>query len=72
MNIMRDVADALRRLHHWRHENSGGFYDKLFDAISHADEQNRDRLHKVFPHEVDVFDAYLKYGDKYFSTLGDV
>lgn len=72
MSVMQNVADALRRLHHWRFAHTNSFYDALFDAIARADTDNTARLRTAFPHEVDAFEAYVKYGDKYFSHLSDM
>ena len=45
---------------------SGSFYKAVFDAIKQADPDNRDRMAKGFPEEVEAYLCFTRKGVKEF------
>jgi hypothetical protein len=48
------MNEGEKKLMFYRRGMEGSFYTALFDAIYKADNQNKERLRKGFPEEVDA------------------
>lgn len=48
------MNESEKKLMFYRHSMEGSFYTALFDAIYKADNQNKEKLRKGFPEEVEA------------------
>ena len=55
------INTGEKHLYEWQHGMSGSFYTHLMNAIAKADVDNRRRLYKAYPEEVE---AYKKFAGK--------
>ena len=49
------ITQGEAHLWEWRHESGGSFMRTIFRAIGRADPENRAKLAKAFPEEVEAF-----------------
>lgn len=62
---------ACRELYFWQHGTASGFHTSLFDLIGRADMNNRMKIAKGFPHEVQAYAAWelSKDPEQFFKDL---